>query len=676
MNCLRLPLLRAALLAPALLPAQPATVSGTVSAGASGAFLDGDRPAFQELLRQRKTGAAGIEELRVTREAPDALFRFEATLMPGDDRYRFALRQERTRRFYVDAGAEQFRVWYDGSGGVFLPLGTSFVVFNEELSLTRRKVWAEVGAWTPDQTLFAFRWERRMRDGTKSSTHWADSNLVGTFGTRSIVPSFYEIDEATDDYSLTVRQEARDDTRWGARLRYTETSLHNRRHERRRPFESADRSVTQKDESSHDLFTATASYERRLSEQLTVTAGALRTTFDGILAGSRIYGQTLDPVYDPAYLRRQQRDEGYTGLHGTADLRQTVLTANAVYLPAPHWSVRTSLRFENTHQSTLAEFVETNIGAGPAFAAILEDVEGEHRKTWDEFGGALEVRHTGRPGWIHSAKAEWIRGEGNHEEERMLHHTGQLTIDREMEYTRSSQRCAFTSTWFARPGVTLAIQGYYKSNVNDYDARRDNTVSASDRYPAFITDQDFETYDLNVRLTWRPRPGLNVVTRYDHQQSRIRSQDAGLEPVTSARGRAHVISQSATWSPAGRLYVTGNLNLTYDTLRTPTLEFAQYQDNNYVNASLACGYAAGKVDDLYLDWSWFRADNFIDRSATLIPFGVGQRTQQASLTWRRKQTAHLIYTFKYGYVGNRDETWAGLNDFDAHVLHARVQYRF
>jgi hypothetical protein len=286
------------------------------------------------------------------------------------------------------------------------------------------------------------------------------------------------------------------------------------------------------------------------------------------------------------------------------------------------------------------------------------------------------VRHTGQPGWIHSAKAEWIRGEGNHEEQRLLHHTGQLTIDRDMDYARSSQRGAFTSTWFPRPGLTLAVQGYFKANLNDYDARRDNTVSPSDRYPAFITDQDFETYDLNVRLTWRPRPGLNLVTRYDHQQSRIRSQDAGLEPVTSARGRAHVVSQSATWSPAGRLYVTGNLNLTYDTLRTPTLAFAQYQDNNYVNASLACGYAAGKVDDLYLDWSWFRADNFIDRSATLIPFGVGQRTTQASLTWMRKATAHLIYTFKYGYVGNRDETWAGLNDFDAHVLYARVQYRF
>jgi hypothetical protein len=115
MNCLRL-LLQAALLAPALLPAQTATVSGTLSAGIGGALLKGDRPAFQELVQQRKTGAGGIEELRVTREAPDSLFRFDATLVPGDDRYRLALRQERTGRFYVDAGVEQFRGWYDGSG--------------------------------------------------------------------------------------------------------------------------------------------------------------------------------------------------------------------------------------------------------------------------------------------------------------------------------------------------------------------------------------------------------------------------------------------------------------------------------------------------------------------------------------------------------------------------------
>jgi hypothetical protein len=462
-------------------------------------------------------------------------------------------------------------------------------------------------------------------------------------------------------------------------MRYTETKLDDKRFERRRPFETADRIVTHKDESKNDIFTAHGFYERKISEQLTLTAGALRTTLDGVIEGSRIYGQSYDPVYDPAYIRRQQRDEGYYDLEGTADIKQTVLNANAVYVPAKNWSVRGSLRFENTHQETVAEFEETNIGAAPAFAAVIEAVEGEHKKSWDEWGEAVEVRYTGQPNWTYSGKAEWIQGSGDHEEERLIHHTGVRNVDRDMEIERMSQKYSFSANWYIQPGLTFAAQYYFKGNTNDYDARRDNTVNAlpsSDRYPAFITDQDFEINDFNCRLTWRPTMGLNLVSRYDNQQSKIISQDAGLGKVTSAQMKSHILSQSATWSPAGSYYLTGNVNITYDTLVTPTLAFTQNQDNNYVNASLGGGWVVGKLDDVYFDYSWFKANNFIDRSATLIPFGLDQKTQQASVTWVRKQSENLIYTVKYGYVTNRDGTWAGLNDFDAHLIYAKVQYKF
>lgn len=261
----------------------------------------------------------------------------------------------------------------------------------------------------------------------------------------------------------------------------------------------------------------------------------------------------------------------------------------------------------------------------------------------------------------------------------MIHHTGQLTVDRDLEYKRNSQKYSLGANWYFRPGLTLAAQYYWKGNTNDYNARRDNTsniLTSGDRYPAFITDQDFETNDFNVRLSWRPVTGLNLVSRYDYQKGKIISQDAGLGKVDSAEMKSHILSQSATWSPAGSYYFTGNVNVTYDTLTTPTLAFTQNQDNNYVNASLGGGWVVGKQDDLYADYSWFRANNFIDRSATLIPFGLSQKTQQASLTWVRRQSENLLYTVKYGYVTNRDQTWAGLNDFDAHVIYAKVQYKF
>ena len=468
----------AALLLPAALPAATVTTEGTLAIGGGGAFHQGDRPAFQQAWQHKKDGYGGIEEYRLTRESKESLFKFEARALPGDDDYRLMARFEKPEKFYVDAGFEQFRVWYDGSAGYFRPTNTSFVLYDEDLSLTRSKAWLELGAYTANQTLLRLRYERRARDGTKGSTHWGDTNLVGTFGTRGIVPTFLDFDEVTHAFSFDAGNESKEEVKWGLGARYSETRLNNRRNARRRPFETADRIVTTKDGTKTDLFAAHGFYQRQVSEQLVVSAGAMITDLDTVLSGSRIYGQTYDPVFDPAYLRRQQRDEGFYHLTGHAEMKQTVLNLNAVYLPKKNWAVRSSVRFENLHQETMSEFIETNFGAGPAFAAIVEEVEGEQKKRWNEWAESVEVRYTGKPNWTFNAEGTWVQGSGNVEEERLLH-TGVLTIDRESDNTRTSQKYSTKANWYAKPGLTFAAQYYYKVNVNDYDATRDNTQLAA-----------------------------------------------------------------------------------------------------------------------------------------------------------------------------------------------------
>jgi hypothetical protein len=59
-----------------------------------------------------------------------------------------------------------------------------------------------------------------------------------------------------------------------------------------------------------------------------------------------------------------------------------------------------------------------------------------------------------------------------------------------------------------------------------------------------------------------------------------------------------------------------------------------------------------------------------------LPYAADQKQNAVYLTWVRKQTDHLVYTVRYGYATKRDVTWGGLNDFDAHLLYARVQYHF
>jgi hypothetical protein len=159
MQSLRSRALWAALLLPAAVYAADVSTEGTVTIGGGGALLDGDRPSFQKVTQHRKDGFGGIEEFRLTRESKESLFAFNARLLPGDDDYRLAAHWEKPEKLYVDAGYEQFRVWSDGSGGYFRPTDTSFVLFDEDLSLTRSKARIEIGAYTPNQTLLRFRYE-------------------------------------------------------------------------------------------------------------------------------------------------------------------------------------------------------------------------------------------------------------------------------------------------------------------------------------------------------------------------------------------------------------------------------------------------------------------------------------------------------------------------------------
>jgi hypothetical protein len=669
--------LLATLLAPAALFAQNVTTSGTLSVAGGGALLDGDRPAFQELTQNKKDAYGGLEEFRLVREDETSILKLDARFLLGNDNYRLAFRYDQMDRYYVDAGYDQFRVYYDGSSARFLPTDQSFVMFDEDLSLKRSKIWAEVGVYTANMTLIKLRYDRAMRDGTKSSTMWADSNLVGApYGTRSFIPSYYDLDESTDIISLDVGNLSQEEVKWNVGARYQETKLDNARWSRRRAFEAADRQVTTKDQTTTDIFTMHGYYLRKLNEQFTVSGGALRTTLDSNLGGSRIYGQSFDPVYDPAYARKQQRDEGFYNLTGDAQIKQTVLNLNAVYTPKQHWTVRSSIRFENRHNESMAEFIETNI-VGSALVAEAHDMVSAHDKKWDEFAESIDVRFTGIPNWRFSARGDWVQGSGDLEEEFYDHHTHAFTVDRKSDDSRRTQKYTLNANWYAQPGLSFSAQYYFKGQVNDYDIVRDNTDNTSgNRYPSYLTDQDFETHDINFRMSWRPASTLNLVSRYDHQQSKIFTQGVGLQMITSSKVTSHILSQSATWSPTSRLYLSGSVNVTYDQMETPALAFVQNGDNNYLNGTLSAGYTIGNQDDLRLDYSYFKADNFIDRSFQTMPHGNSQKTQAAYLTWVRRQTETLVYTMRYGYLTNRDITNRGLNDFDAHVIYARIQFLF
>jgi hypothetical protein len=105
MQSFRIHALWAVLLAPAAFAAEGVTTSGTIAFGGGGAFLDGDRPAYQQIQQQRKDGFGGIEEYLLIREGKDDILTFDARLLPGNDDYRVAVRYDKSEKYYIDGGS-------------------------------------------------------------------------------------------------------------------------------------------------------------------------------------------------------------------------------------------------------------------------------------------------------------------------------------------------------------------------------------------------------------------------------------------------------------------------------------------------------------------------------------------------------------------------------------------
>ncbi len=652
-------------------PRAPA-VEGSISVAGAPAFVEGDKAAFQERQQRSAHTSLGFEELRFLRESDKSSLKIESRLIPEERDYWLMGRWTLGDRVYLDFGYKKFRTYYDGSGKYFGPTDLFLPLADERLHVDRERLWLELGFTPKDLPRLRLRYERLARNGKKPSTSLGETTFTGGRGPRSIVPAFWALDE-TRDIVAAEASFASDACQWAGGLRYERTGMDDARQTRRNPGEPVSRATTTRDGTTSDLFSAHAFVERRVSEKLLASAAAMTSTLDTNLDGSRIYGPDYDPVFDPGFAR-VPLDLGLLSLSGGTRLKQYVGNLNAVYSLSEHLSLRPSVRYERRQTDDVSTYVQTTVLPGPALQQ--QGFAAQSRSAEDRFAERIELRYTGRPGWTFSLRGDWSQTWGDLSELRVDQATSLPELFRRSDYTRLLQKYTLAANWHPRPGLALSFEYYFKRRLNDYAQLPGAIPDEINHYPGFIRRHDFSTHDFNLRVSWRPASRLSFITRYDLQYSTNGMQGGEFAEVRSSRATAHIISQSATWTPVPRLYLTGSANLVYDQLATPATAIVLDSDNNYFNATLGAGYALSKRSDLYLDVSHYQANDFSDNSAISLPYGADQKSRTASLTWAVRATEKLTYTFKYTCATYRDRAAGGRNDFAANVLYAKVQYQF
>jgi hypothetical protein len=687
---------------------QPIEYKNWIELGIGGVITDGDRAQFEQ--EHRLPGDqpyGGIQDLHYERDLPDGFqLAVDGHALWDFNDYDVKVDISKAKLGYLRFGYDEFRSWYDGNGGFFPPHGgTWFPPEFPEMHIDRGEAWIELGLRVPDWPEITLRYSHEFRDGMKDSTTWGDTDLTGLAinPNRKIIPSFRDIDETRDIVALDITKTfGNTDVLIGMRYEHSDNddSLNMERGAGELPPVVAppgsERFVTQRENDRSDLFSGHTITETRFSDSLWFTAGYAYTTLESDLAGTRIIGSHFDAGFQEPILTLQPFDEGFLNLAGTTQMAQNLFTANVFWLPLKNLSVITAFRYTQEHSESDSTFLFTDTEANTPPFTRSNPMGGFHQTTpvptsgnWNDnyntFNERLELRYVGIPNWLLYAEGEWEEEEGD------VYQREQGGIDEtrlNKETQLLDQKYSLGANWYPMDRLDVSAQ-YYHQFVD-----QDGQIHTADHQR--LVEQDWNTDDVNVRITCRPKiptwlGTLALISRYDFVRTEIDTQwqvfgnGEILPEQQSGIITKHVITESITWYPLARLYLQTNVSYVLDQTETPASQIDLIPNtsatvvnfrNDYWTVTAGAGFLLDDKTNLEADYSFYRATDYFKNSRVAVPYGMGATEHTLSAGVGRQINKQIRLTLKYTYFNYTDETYGGHNDYEAHSIFSGLQYRF
>jgi hypothetical protein len=660
----------------------PTDFNNWITLGGGGTFVtDGDKAQFEHQNHMTSGPFGGVQDFHWQQfVGKSGLFTADGHAIPGNDDYDIQLKLSDPNLGYVSGGFTQFRTWYDGNGGFFPQNGLWFSsLYDNELHIDRGSAWIEAGLTLPDKPSLTLRYEHDYRNGEMDSTSWGDTGLTGGFGTRNIVPTFQDIDETRDIITADIKDKL-GSTDAGLGVRYEIDRSDDSLNIDRMPGSAANRYVTQVNDEQDNIFNAHAFTETFFNKKVTFSLGGEFTTIDTDLSGSRIYGPSYGSPYSATYPNSQNHDEGFTSLTGGGNMKEYVANMNLMLTPIDNLVFVPALRVEY-EGGDLSDNYSENTVTTTGGSAVSTPTAAANNNWYLDVAESLEVRYTGFRNWSLYASGEWSEDSGN---EMWNETTAVITPLLNQDWNMLGQKYTIGANWY--PLYRLNFGGQYYHQIHDYDY--DNNLTATPTtYPGYLQNENFTVDDMNIRATWRILNSLSLVTRYDFQYSTVDTTSipnggAQAGEVQSANLTSHIISENVSWTPLSRLYVQVSGSYVLNSLDTPVQNWMGANQivlnsaNDYWTVDATAGYALDEKTDLQLQYSYYRADDYADNSASSQPFGAGDEQHGVTATITRRITKALQVNLKYGFFRNRDETSGGHNNYDAQLVYASMRYRF
>ncbi len=635
--------------------------------------VKGDERKFRELNWYREGWNGGAGEFRV-RQKLDSNKRFEMSGHALRDDYKLTLSLESRDSLFIRGGFEQFRKYYDDSGGYYAPYGGPIPSLGRDLYLDIGKAWIEAGGITPFGLQLTAGYEYHFKDGEKSLTQWQPTG-PGT-DPKAILPASKAIDEKLHVLRLDAGYDYAS-VRLEDSFRYEFYDLDTRNTTTRTL--AADTAFSQRIHERHEQHNLANAFtvESQLRDWLLLSAGYLFTHTDG-----------------ESSFRTTPVDASGAALTGgpawnapNLTLEQTAHVFNA------------NAQLGLWEQMTFSAGVQTEWSRQHMFGAInLDEVDltfpngitnfpGRGSGDYDRFTAEEKfvLRNTQIPFTVLYGEARF-RQETIRQIESLntAEDTSTFNFNRDTDVSRlwALYRTGFQISPWTR--VSLNAYYQYRHRDDDFDHNVDERPFSTDLgYPAFITARETSTDEIGSKLVIRPASWLKTTFSYrlistDYQTTVQTIPTFSGGGMLSGNYDAHIYSFNTVLTPWRRLYLFSTFSL--QDSRTVTAangnpSVAPFRGQVYSVMSSA-SYLLNNLTDLSLGYDFSHADFSQPNQTAGLPLGIdyqshGVRAGIGRIFWKRF-AARLEYAWSY-----YDEPSSGhYNDFTAHGVFAMLRMKW
>ena len=631
--------------------------------------VQGDAPKFRELTWMPEGWNGGAEQFELQEKLTnDVTLTMEGHALRDD--YQTRVTVEKPDVGFVRFGWEQYRKYYDDSGGYYPGFDPAMFRLNRDLYLDVGRAWADFGLTLPDCPRLIFGYEYQYRNGEKSTLDWGSVNQGGE--ARNIYPNSKVVDERTHIIKFDLDHDIRG-TQLQDRFRAEFGDLKTVR----RNVESftigntaPSRVDLVKESYQHIEAVNTIFIGRQFKDWLYASGGYLYSKLNADAAASAVtmlppggFGFADNWQTHAVVLEQESHALNLSGQLGPFD----GLTISGGVLS--DWTRQTG--FGNGNLDTVSPFFTIR---RPATFNIDLDKNVVEEK--------IALRYTKIPFTVLFAEAR-LQQESTGESQEQV--GGGHDFRRVTDATTDLRdfRVGFNTS----PWRWLSLNAHYRhyQKENDYDHLVDESVHGGG-YPAFIRALDRKTDEVETKLVLHPVSWLRTTFSYklvatDYEtvtDPATESSPNDISPGGQIHGRdydANIFSANFTLTPWRRLYLSTTFS--YEHSRTVTAQnndasVAPYRGDIY-SVLASANYALNPKTDLRATYSFSSSDFGQNNFADGLPLGITyqQHSVRGGLTRRFNQ--NLIGTLQYGFYLYDEPSERRLNNFTAHAIFATLQ---